>query len=466
MTGLLRKAVCIYIAAALLCSFALAARQLDIGDSGETVTVLTRRLSDLGYIEAPVSQYDQNVMSAVGDFQTANGLARTGTADIDTQQILYSDQAVPRSEFIAAYTKKYAGVSLSTGSDGKLVEQLQQALMELGYYQYSPDGNFGAITQNAVIEYQRANGLAPTGVADGSTLVRLLDGMSVNREEFIESQCASKGDSGVNVRSIQERLGELGYFYGDLTGTFGDNTERAVMRFQLVSGIEPSGKVDVSTYTAIFAPDAVFADTADTIYAGSRGENVYSVQQRLGELGYLNSVPSGYYSRETETAAMLFCAANGFEINADFTPDMRKRLNSKDAKGVEAISVLSAEDMIGLAEAICIDAERLLGENFTDESDDLFPGAVFARYIYAMEGVYAPEPDAMIAHMRRVDRSEEMLPGDIVIIECGNTPEYVFCIYTGGGNVIYTGGADGIVASVPLKAIEHSAEYVWRIGID
>ena len=65
---------------------AQAAQVLEGGATGETVMVLTRRLSELGYMNESVDVYSEKVSSAIGDFQQANGLERTGVADIVTQQ--------------------------------------------------------------------------------------------------------------------------------------------------------------------------------------------------------------------------------------------------------------------------------------------------------------------------------------------------------------------------------------------
>ena len=64
----------------LLCALpmcAQAAQVLEDGAAGETVMVLTRRLVELGFISESVDEYDGRVISAIGDFQTANGLERT-----------------------------------------------------------------------------------------------------------------------------------------------------------------------------------------------------------------------------------------------------------------------------------------------------------------------------------------------------------------------------------------------------
>lgn len=59
------------------------------------------------------------------------------------------------------------------GSRGSEVTQIQQKLQELGYSPGSADGIFGTSTRNAVIQFQKANGLAADGIVGENTLAAL-----------------------------------------------------------------------------------------------------------------------------------------------------------------------------------------------------------------------------------------------------------------------------------------------------
>jgi len=56
------------------------------------------------------------------------------------------------------------------GSTGSEVRQIQTRLKKWGYYKGSVDGIFGTQTKNAVMYFQRKNGLAVDGVAGPATL--------------------------------------------------------------------------------------------------------------------------------------------------------------------------------------------------------------------------------------------------------------------------------------------------------
>ena len=59
---------------------------------------------------------------------------------------------------------------LKKGMNGEAVKQMQSQLKRLGYLQAEPDGNFGSMTETAVKDFQKKNGLQADGVAGSQTL--------------------------------------------------------------------------------------------------------------------------------------------------------------------------------------------------------------------------------------------------------------------------------------------------------
>lgn len=66
-----------------------------------------------------------------------------------------------------------SALSLSSGSSGETVRQLQQALKDKGYDPGEIDGIFGSRTKQAVLAFQKDNGLAADGIAGPKTLSAL-----------------------------------------------------------------------------------------------------------------------------------------------------------------------------------------------------------------------------------------------------------------------------------------------------
>jgi hypothetical protein len=66
-----------------------------------------------------------------------------------------------------------------------------------------------------------------------------------------EDVTLQRGDSGDEVRQLQEALASLGYDVGEADGVFGAATEEAVQQFQADSGIEADGVAGPQTLEAV-----------------------------------------------------------------------------------------------------------------------------------------------------------------------------------------------------------------------
>jgi peptidoglycan hydrolase-like protein with peptidoglycan-binding domain len=120
------------------------------------------------------------------------------------------------------------------------------------------------------------------------------------------------------VKYLQRRLRELGYYKQTVNGIFGPVTEDAVKRFQVNADIFPSGIVNTQTWNAIekrpntSSPKVSQSCNRPTLQLDSQGKDVRELQQRLYDLGYLkNSAsgkfrPSGKFGEPTKNAVMRF----------------------------------------------------------------------------------------------------------------------------------------------------------------
>ena len=70
---------------------------LQKGSSGKDVKLMQERLNELGYSCGTADgSYGNKSVQAISDFQTNNGLEVTGIADVQTQEVLFSDDAVAK----------------------------------------------------------------------------------------------------------------------------------------------------------------------------------------------------------------------------------------------------------------------------------------------------------------------------------------------------------------------------------
>ena len=89
-----------------------------------------------------------------------------------------------------------------------------------------------------------------SGDAAGSNNVAFVEKLP---EDFVTLTHRAKGET---VGKVQKRLIELNYLHSEVTGYYGDATEKAVLQFQKVSGIDETGDVDEQTFMALMSSSA------------------------------------------------------------------------------------------------------------------------------------------------------------------------------------------------------------------
>lgn len=92
--------------------------------------------------------------------------------------------------------------TLSYGSSGEEVKELQKALNNMGY-SLEVDGKFGTKTQNAVKSYQKNNGLSVDGIVGNNTWASLL-GSSVKSSSNSENQAISTSNTTSLKQSVEK----------------------------------------------------------------------------------------------------------------------------------------------------------------------------------------------------------------------------------------------------------------------
>ena len=130
------------------------------------------------------------------------------------------------------------------------------------------DGIFDSATKNALIDFQLANGLAPTGVADRTTwdllysqYIDILDEVSLPSPiipfpSYPKDYTIKLGEESFTVAVLQYMLNEIGTVYDTLSpveinGRYDAETENIVKSFQEISGLSPSGEVDRTTWSRL-----------------------------------------------------------------------------------------------------------------------------------------------------------------------------------------------------------------------
>ena len=254
-------------------------RDLAPGDSGEAVLSLQRRLVELGYADGtPNGKYGPATISAVMFYQQCNGLEQDGLATAWLQSVLFSNQALTYEQTqrlaegfggqteVEAQSEADQGFgendmpteepaeatepqndsdtlffNLTPGSTGSAVTSLQNRLVELGYLEM-PSTLYDDATRDAVIAFQNAIGVEPTGEASASMQRYIYSKAAPDASVHFQTtgdtyttlQWGATGDA---VTALQRRLWQLGFLkkedVKDSIGTFNDATRQAVVDAQL-----------------------------------------------------------------------------------------------------------------------------------------------------------------------------------------------------------------------------------------
>ncbi len=198
---------------------------------------------------------------------------------------------------LTLFTSSGYALTLRYPQQGDDVAELQSALKQLGYYKETINGEYGTGTLNAVRAFQKTYGLKSDGVAGPKTLEKLeaLTGIKIDGESSygdpenevtqapIEKPTSTPspmpgatpsgtlryGDTGEDVKLLQNRLIELGYLTGKVDGTFDSATLTAVKAFQKNNSLTADGVAGSWTCKKLFSASAVGADptSADVVPA-------------------------------------------------------------------------------------------------------------------------------------------------------------------------------------------------------
>ena len=218
---------------------------------------------------------------------------------------------------------------LKPGDSGDEVLELNTRLRQLNYTSTRAGEEYTAATEAAVSAVQAAYGLPVTGVADEATL------------NVIYGDCyrpLSYGAEGLDVQALQEKLSELGYYTGNITGSYLEGTTAAVQVFQGENSMEITGVADVAVQEKLFSlairptPTPTPVPTATPIPAptgtpgpyqafkktlkyGEKSADVEKVQQRLKDLGFFTYYKTtGQFYKNTQEAVEAFQKHNGLQV--------------------------------------------------------------------------------------------------------------------------------------------------------
>ncbi len=242
--------------------------------------------------------------------------------------LLASTAAAP-----AAYASATPSLPLERADTGDGVRAVQTLLAAVGQSPGPIDGIFGPMTEAAVEAFQNSENLDVTGVVDQATWDALVAALP---EVLME-----RGDSGDEVRALQQLLADAGHDPGPIDGIFGQMTESAVEAFQSANSLPVTGLVDQATW------DALNADAPEILMErGDRGDDVRDLQLLLLEGGFDPGPIDGIFGSLTQSAVAGFQGANDLPVTGkvdqatlDALTDSQEILLERGDSGAEVVAL-------------------------------------------------------------------------------------------------------------------------------
>jgi len=183
--------------------------------------------------------------------------------------------------------------------DSQTVRQVQKTLSDRGFRTGGADGRMGPQTQAALVNFQRAEKLQPTGKLDRQTLAAL----GVHEQKY----------GPATIRKVQATLNARGFKAGAPNGTLGETTSTALRAFQKTENLKVTGRLNPRTLAALGIPDDSAA-TGSTRGAGASSAMIREVQRKLADRGYRPGAADGVMGPATRAALMEFQRAENLGV--------------------------------------------------------------------------------------------------------------------------------------------------------
>ena len=242
---------------------------LSPGDRGDRVRDLQIALTQTGHYECEINGiYNERMEECVFNFQQDLGVVGArdefgaGHFGQKTRTALASVLIERETKLNSLIAGRMPTQTMSPNDSGDAVAKLQTGLRELGYFTNEVGEKYAASTTAAVAKFQVAAGILASETSYGAGFFgpktktaferklreRLLAGPSLpenpawNRPVYIAytpqfDTSLALGDTGEKVSDLQKTLKELEFFALEPTGNFGEQTQAAVIAFQIANEV-------------------------------------------------------------------------------------------------------------------------------------------------------------------------------------------------------------------------------------
>ena len=320
--------------------------------------------------------------------------------------------------------------TLSLGNTGIAVQALQTRLKDLGYFTSEVSGLFDSETESAVRRFEQTYGTMQTGVATQKLQLKLFaSNAPVYGSEEYDNAVVSQysvlrpGAVGSSVYALQQRLKNLGYPITELTGAYDAQTTQCVRLFYNAYGLAGTDVANVAMQKELYSDTAVpydptlqlgsplqaailsgpgtgeELDEATALSLGSSGTRVSQIQQRLIELGYLESgSDTGVFDEPTQSAVNLFLVALGRNASGMLSQEMQDFLLSDLAPSFSQVEVIASYKTLSPGDrnnAVLRMQRRLIELGYGKGNPNGGYGNATANAVRIFQQIHGLEPDGI-----------------------------------------------------------------------
>jgi len=247
--------------------------------------------------------------------------------------------------------------TLRRGNSGEQVGGLQQRLSELGYITGPVDGSFGPMTEFGVLCFQKTLGLPLTGTADHALRIALQADTAPRAAVLQAADVLQSGDSGESVYILQQRLADLGFFKGTVSGQYDSLTVQAVQTMRIINNLPAADYADLALISRLLGQKIVAGRA--TLEPGFTGYEVGLLQARLQDLQYYAGPLDGNFSDDVARAVKAFQFQHGLSIDGKAGPATQRALYAANALSCTA-DALKAVTLTTLRSGMTGDAVKIL----------------------------------------------------------------------------------------------------------
>lgn len=229
----------------------------------------------------------------------------TGLVNFNGSQYYYEN-----GQYVVNTTRTINGKTYTFGSSGASTSSTSG-----GTVQTPPASTKTAVTTATKTHTTKAK---PAGAVSYSTL-----SVNMKNEE---------------VKKLQQRLKDLGYYYESINTYYDLIVADAVRDYQTTAKLNSTGKADSATLTSLYSSSAPENPDPGRLAPGIHTSLVKKMQARLMELGYMTGDLSITYGESTKQAVLLYQKAAGLTETGIMEAEELDQLYSDSAVKASAVS--------------------------------------------------------------------------------------------------------------------------------